>query len=279
MGFYEKLRAIAAQNNSWLCVGLDPDLEKIPPHLKERYGLEAVLEFNRQIIEATLDLICAYKPNIAFYEALGPSGLKFLKGTRDLIPKEIPVILDAKRGDIANTARKYAQAAFEIYDADAVTLNPYLGFDSIEPFTRYGDKGVFLLCRTSNPGAGDLQDLDCGGRPLYQVVAERAKYWRRESAAEIGVVVGATHPEELQIVRQIVGEKMLILVPGVGAQAADLERAVRAAMNSQGERAIINSSRSVLYASYGEDFAKAARQQAQRLREGINRIRASELRF
>lgn len=270
MSFSERLLRIAGQQQSWLCVGLDPDLDQIPPSLKAGRGLKVILEFNCQIIDATHDLVCAYKLNSAFYEALGPQGLAILKETREHIAGEIPVILDAKRGDIANTARKYAQAAFEIYGCDAVTVNPYLGFDSIEPFLAYGDCGVFLLCRTSNPGARDLQDLACGNQKLFEVVAKRAKDWKAQSGGEIGLVVGATYPDELRIVRGIVGEEMFILVPGVGAQKGDLEKAVCSAANSQGGRAIINISRGILYASDEEDFAQAARLEAQRRRDEIN---------
>ncbi len=271
MSFSEKLLRIARQQRSWLCVGLDPDLDQIPPSLKEHRGPKAILEFNGQIIDATHDLVCAYKLNSAFYEALGPQGLEILKETREHIPAEIPVILDAKRGDIANTARKYAQAAFDVYGCDAVTVNPYLGFDSIEPFLAYRNGGVFLLCRTSNPGARDLQDLTCGHQKLFEIVARKAKDWQTQSGREIGLVVGATYPDELRIVREIVGEEMFLLVPGVGAQKGDLEKAVRAAVNSQGERVIINISRGILYASNEKDFAQAARREAQRIGDEIHR--------
>lgn len=273
MGFLEKLTRIARRNDSWLCIGLDPDPEHIPPHIVEGYGDGAILEFNRRLIEATRNLVCAYKPNSAFYEGLGPHGLKLLQETCRAIPEEIPVILDAKRGDIANSAQHYARAAFEIYGADGVVVNPYMGSDAIRPFLSYGDRGVFLLCRTSNPGAQDLQDLECGGRPLYHVVAELASRWRSDAAAEVGLVMGATVPAELATVRGIVGEEMLLLVPGVGAQQGDLGGAVRAAVNSRGEGAIISASRSVLYVSQREDFAQAAQREAMRLRDDIERMR------
>jgi len=273
MSFSERLLRIARQQRSWLCVGLDPDLDQIPAALKAGRGMRAMLEFNRQIIDATHDLVCAYKLNSAFYEALGPQGLEILKETREHIPGEIPVILDAKRGDIANTARKYAQAAFEVYECDAVTVNPYLGFDSIEPFLSYRNHGLFLLCRTSNPGARDLQDLKCGNQKLFEVVARKSRDWKAQSGGEIGLVVGATYPDELRIVREIVTEEMFILVPGVGTQKGDLKKAVCSAANSQGERAIISVSRGVLYASNEEDFAQAARREAQRIRDEIHRYR------
>ncbi len=277
MEFLEKLHRATQKSRSWLCVGLDPDPERLPEPLHGRDPLSAIEGFLTRIVEATRDLVCAYKPNVAFYEALGPQGFQLLqKLIGEIIPKEIPVILDAKRGDIASTARKYAQVAFELFEADAVTVNPYLGFDAVEPFLCYADRGVFLLCRTSNPGARDLQDLLCqcvnwgrDNKPLYQIVAEKVKEWRAKSEAELGLVVGATYPEELAIVRGIMGEEALFLVPGVGAQGGDLEKAVQAAANAQGENAIINVARGVLYASSGDDFAEAARREAQRLREAI----------
>ncbi|OGF55651.1 MAG: orotidine 5'-phosphate decarboxylase [Candidatus Fraserbacteria bacterium RBG_16_55_9] len=270
MNFSEKLLRATEKHHSWLCIGLDPDLDPLPLVLKKRSGADAIVEFNRRIIEATQDLVCAYKPNSAFYEALGPHGLEILTRTREVIPREIPVILDAKRGDIANTARKYAQSAFEVYKFDAITVNPYMGWDSIEPFLAYKERAVFLLCRTSNPGARDFQDLNCSGVALYQVVAEKVKEWSRKGAGELALVAGATYPEELQIVREIIGEELMILVPGVGAQEGDLAKAVRSAANSERQRAIINVSRSILYASAEEDFAQAARREAQRLRDEIN---------
>lgn len=271
MNFLDKLRATARQNTSWLCLGLDSELSKLPTLLRARHGPRAVLEFNRAIIEATNDLVCAYKPNLAFYEMLGPLGLEMLYKTRELIPKEIPVIGDAKRGDIENTARAYAHALFEYYQFDAVTVNPLMGFDSVAPFLEYSEKCTFLLVRTSNPGARDFQELHCDSKPLYQHLAEKARAWNAHK--NIGVVVGATAPDELAIVRQIVGDEMPILIPGVGAQAGDLERAVKNSVNSHGELAIINVSRSVLFASSGEDFAQAARETALRLRDAINRAR------
>jgi orotidine-5'-phosphate decarboxylase len=273
MKFSQKVRQAAHSNQSWLCLGLDPDPERLPHLLQTNAHGKAALEFNRRIIEATHDLVCAYKLNSAFYEALGPYGMEILQQTRDFIPQVIPAIWDAKRGDIANTSHKYAQAAFEVYGFDAITVNPYLGYDSLEPFFSYRDRGVFLLCRTSNPGAQDLQDVNCEGRKLYQLVAEKARLWAKQSEAEIGLVVGATYPDELRIVREIVTEEMLILVPGVGTQKGDLKKAVCSAANSQGERAIISVSRGVLYASNEEDFAQAARREAQRIRDEIHRYR------
>jgi orotidine-5'-phosphate decarboxylase len=272
MNFLEKLQAAARQNKSWLCVGLDSELSKIPTFVRERHGTHAVFEFNRAIIEATSDLVCAYKINLAFYEMLGPLGLEILSKTRELIPQEIPVIADAKRGDIENTARAYAKALFEYYRFDAATVNPLMGFDSIAPFLEYSEKCAFLLVRTSNPGARDFQELNCAGKPLYQHIAEKAYQWNTRQ--NVGVVVGATAPQELSLVRGIVGDEMPILVPGVGAQGGDLERAVKNSVNSRSELAIITASRSVLFASQERDFAQAARKAAQELRDAINRFRA-----
>lgn len=272
MTFIEKVCTVARRNQSWLCVGLDSELSKLPGFLKERHGPEAVLEFNKAIVEATADLVCAYKPNLAFYEMLGPKGLELLKKTHELIPKEIPVIADAKRSDVENTARAYAIALFDYYKFDAVTVNPLLGYDSIAPFGERADKLVFLLVRTSNPSAHDFQELDCAGKPLYQRLAEKAREWNTKG--NVGVVAGATAPQELATVRKIIGDEVPILVPGVGAQAGDLEQAVKHGMNARGELAIINASRSVIFASSGEDFAQAARKAARTLRDEINHWRS-----
>ena len=267
MNFMEKLAKAARENNSLLCVGLDPDPERIP----EKTG---VFEFNRAIIDATSDLVCAYKLNFAFYEALGDEGLDALKRTARYIP-HIPVIGDAKRGDIGNTARAYSRAVFSNFDFDATTVNPYPGFDSIEPFIQYREKGVFILCRTSNAGALDFQSLQCrtehGDRPLYEVVALKASEWN--TYGNIGLVVGATYPEELRQIRQQHPD-MPLLIPGVGAQGGDLALVVRYGVNAEGELAIINSSRQIIYASRGEDFAQAARKAASSLRDEINHYRA-----
>lgn len=270
MSFLAKLGDAARRNDAWLCVGLDPDPDRLPPHLWNTDDrADATLGFQRSIIEATRDLVCAYKPNSAFYEALGPQGLTMLQATCEMIPDEVPIILDAKRGDVGHTAEKYAEFAFEIVGADAVTLSPYLGVDSLDPFLAYDDRGVLLLCRTSNPSAGQLQDLSCDGRPLYRRVAELALQWQDESPAAIGLVAGATHPTELRLIREVVGEEMALLVPGIGAQAGDLQAAVRAAVNSDGANAIVAASRAVLYASDGPDFADAARRAALDLRDRI----------
>ncbi len=251
------------RNRSLLCVGLDPDPAKMP--------VKDVFEFNKAIIDATADLVCSYKPNLAFYEALGVRGLQALKKTVAYIPKNIPVIGDAKRGDIGNTAIAYARALFGYYKFDAVTLNPYLGYDSVEPFLDYKDKGVFVLCRTSNSSASDFQDLvDNFGMKFYQSVALRAGDWN--IAGNVGLVVGATYPEELREIRKLCPE-MVLLIPGIGAQGGDLEQSVKYGVDANKEKAIIVAARQVIYASQGADYARAARQAASELRDNINRYR------
>jgi orotidine-5'-phosphate decarboxylase len=205
---------------------------------------------------------------LAFYEALGIEGLTTLQKTMEYIPSDIPIIGDAKRGDIGNTAKAYAKALFSTFGFDAATVNPYLGFDSIEPFIDYRDKGIFLLCRTSNPGASDFQDLTCtSGFSLYEVVANKAKEWN--IYGNIGLVVGATYPEELKKIRSICPE-MCLLIPGIGVQGGDLASAVKYGVNTQGGKAIIAISRQILYASKGRDFAEAARNKAEEIRNQIN---------
>lgn len=259
----DKLLDACRRNNSLLCVGLDPDPRQMPA--------TDILNFTSSIIEATSDLVCAYKPNFAFFEAQGLQGMKALEETVKFVPTHIPVIGDAKRGDIGNTARAYATSVFEIYGCDAVTVSPYLGLDSIQPFIDYQDRGVFILCRTSNKGAGDFQDIpDAAGRPLYETVAIKANEWNIKN--NIGLVVGATYPQELNRIRKIC-PSMPLLIPGVGTQGGDLEQAVRFGTDSSGEMAILNVSRQVLYASRGQDFAQAARRAAVNLRNAINAIR------
>jgi orotidine-5'-phosphate decarboxylase len=266
MNFIDKLLTASRRNKSLLCIGLDTDPGLIPGNI-------SVFEFNREIIEATKDLVCAYKPNIGFYEAQGIEGLQALKRTVDYIPDNVPVIADAKRGDIGNTAKGYARAIFELYKFDAVTINPYLGLDAIEPFTSYSDKGVFILCRTSNPGALDFQSLECesadGKRPLYEIVAIKAGELNKNG--NVGLVVGATYPEELKVIRGLQPD-MPFLIPGIGAQGGDLELTVRYGVDSNGEKAVINSSRQIIYASKDMDFAEAARKAALEMNEKIDRL-------
>lgn len=268
MNFIEKLAATVRENRSLVCVGLDVDPSLMPQ------GIGAA-DFNRAIIDATADLVCAYKPNLAFYEALGDEGMNALKATIKHIPRRIPIIADAKRSDIGNTARAYASALFDYFGFDASTINAYLGYDSVEPFMRYQDKGIFILCRTSNPGATDFQSLRCetgaGTRPLFEIVADKAQEWN--TAGNVGLVVGATYPDELKTLRQAHPE-MPFLIPGVGAQGGDVENTVRNGADSRRERTVINSSRQILYASKGKDFAEAARKATHALRAQINGIPA-----
>lgn len=272
MTFYQKLTAVVAKNNSLVCVGLDSDFVKLPEHIKT--DKTSQFTFNKAVIDATHDLGCAYKPNSAFYEARGAQGVTELKMTCDYLREKYPeivTILDAKRADIGSTNEGYVRYAFDWLGVDAITLHPYLGKDAILPFLERKDKGCFILCRTSNPGAGEFQDLDTGGKPLYQVIAEKVtNKWNTNK--NCGLVVGATYPTELEIVRRIVGD-MPILVPGIGAQGGDIEKAINAGMDSKGAGIIINSSRGIIFASDGADFAQKAREEAQKLKESINLYR------
>lgn len=263
MDFVSRLLDASRRNRSLLCVGLDPDPSKLP--------VKDVFEFNRAIIDATSDLVCCYKPNLAFYEAMGIRGLQALKKTVAYIPRDIPVIGDAKRGDIGNTAAAYARALFDYYKFDAVTVNPYLGYDSVKPFLDYRNKGIFVLCRTSNSSASDFQDLvDNFGMKFYQSVALRAGDWNK--GGNVGLVVGATYPDELKEIRKLCPD-MPLLIPGIGAQGGDLELSVRYGVNASGEKAIISATRQVIYASRGPGYAQAAREAARELRDNINKFR------
>lgn len=269
--FHLALDRTIDRNDSWVCVGLDPEPDRLPLVLRNRP--QAIFEFNRAIIDATADLVCAYKPQIAHYAAVGAEDqlLETIRYIRERAPG-VPVILDSKRGDIGSTAEKYAREAFERFDADAVTVNPYLGRDAAEPFLAYADKGIVILCRTSNAGAREFQDLVVDGRKLYEIVAEHvAQRWNAHGNCLL--VVGATYPEELAAIRLRTGE-MTFLVPGVGAQGGDVERVVRQGRNLRGRGLIINSSRGILYAGSGEDFAAAARRATLELRDTINAARS-----
>lgn len=275
MGFMQMLEAAWARNDSLVCVGLDPEPQRFPAALRD--DPDAIFRFCAAIVDATADLVCAFKPQIAHFAARGAEdALQRLIAHIHAQHPGVPVILDAKRGDIGSTAAYYAEEAFGRYGADAVTLNPYLGRDSVQPFLDRADKGVVLLCRTSNPGARDLQDLivrDAAGgeRRLYQHVAATVAHgWNANGNCLL--VVGATYPEELADVRRIVGE-LPLLVPGVGAQGGDVEAVVRNGRNAAGTGLLISSSRAILYASAGADFAEAARGAAQALRDTINRYR------
>ena len=273
--FIGKLEHIWDSNNSLVCVGLDPEIERFPPQILDQPS--PIFQFNKAIIDATADLVCAYKPQFAHYAAYEAEDQ--LERTIDYIQTAyptIPVILDSKRGDVGNTAERYAIEAFERYHADAVTVNPYLGGDSLEPFLKHADKGVIILCRTSNPGAGDLQDLDIGGRRLFHTVADlAARRWNTRGNCML--VVGATYPRELAEVREIVGD-MPFLVPGVGAQGGDVAQAVQNGQSAAGAGLVISSSRGILYASSGENFASAAREATEKLRDQINATRTRRAR-
>lgn len=265
MTFLEQLREAQKQNNSLLCVGLDP----LPQRLPAGVGL---LDFCMKIVEATADIACAYKPQIAYFAAQrAESELEKLITAIRLIAPNIPIILDAKRGDIGSTAEQYALEAFERYGADAVTLSPFMGYDSIEPYLHYPDKGAFLLCRTSNAGGADLQNhrlADVDGQPsVFEHIARLAQGpWNTNG--QLGLVVGATWPEEIARVRAI-APRLPLLIPGIGTQGGDPEAAVRAGWRPGGP-IIVNSSRAILYASSGADFADAARTVAERARDRLN---------
>ena len=271
MNFMQALRERWNSANSLVCVGLDPEPAKFPAQFAD--DPDAVFNFCRAIVDATAPHVCCFKPQIAHFAALGAeAALQRLIAHIHAAHPGIPVILDAKRGDIGSTAQHYATEAFDRYDADAVTANPYLGRDSLQPFLDRADKGVVILCRTSNPGAGDLQDLVVAdGRPLYQHVAEKiAREWNANG--NCALVVGATWPAQLREVRALVGE-VPFLVPGVGAQGGDVEAVVTNAKTADGTGLVVSSSRAILYASRGEDFAQAAGNAAKALRDGINRHR------
>lgn len=262
MKFYDKWRQCKETNNSLVCVGLDTEIDLIPEFLLGEAN--PIFAFNRSVIDATCDFVSAYKLNSAFYEAYGINGIYALKQTRDYISSNIPVILDAKRGDIGNTSKMYARMAFKEFGFDAITVNPYLGGDSIKPFLEYEDKYTFVLCLTSNPGASDFQLQ--GEPPLYLRVAEFVNKWNTKG--NCGLVVGATRPEELREIRQKVPD-VILLVPGVGAQGGRVKDVIK---YGNGEL-IINASRSIIYASREADFAQKAREETIKLRDEINKWR------
>ncbi len=270
MSFMQALRNRWTQADSLVCVGLDPEPAKFPAKFAQ--DADAVFNFCRDIVDATAEHVCAFKPQIAHFAALGAEdALQRVIAHIHAAHPGIPVILDSKRGDIGSTAQHYASEAFDRYAADAVTANPYLGHDSVQPFLDRADRGVVILCRTSNPGAGDLQDLTIDGRPLYQHVAEKvAREWNGHGNCSL--VVGATWPAQLKEVRAIVGD-VPFLVPGVGAQGGDVEAVVSNAKTADGTGLMVSSSRAVLYASAGDDYAQAAANEARRLRDEINRYR------
>ena len=260
------------EEGKFVCIGLDTDLEKIPEVIRQEDTRTTMVAFNRAIVDATKEIACAYKLNPAFYEARGDEGWNAMRETIAYILEiapEAPVILDAKRADIAHTNERYVDSAFTYFRADAVTVSPYLGGEPLAPFFRNKDKGVIVLCHTSNPGAGEIQELDVGGEPLYAVIARlAAQKWNGNG--NCCAMVGATYPEELATVRRIVGD-MPILVAGIGAQNGDLAKTIRAGADSRKKGLIVNASRSVIFASRGADFAEAARQKAEELHGAIGR--------
>ena len=268
--FNARLDAAVVSRESLLCVGLDPEVEKLPAALRRLPPDEAILAFNREIIAATAEHVVAYKPNLAFYEALGPAGLEALRQTVQAIPRGILVVGDAKRGDIANTMRLYARALLDVYGFDAVTASPYLGRDALSPLLERVDRGVFVLCRNSNPGAAEIANLNVDGEPLYLRVAERVQAWNEHG--NTGLVVGATVPQELAAIRLRCPD-LPILLPGVGAQGGELEGAVAAGLDGQHRGLLVVAARQVLYASSGADFPEASRRVAASLKTRINAVR------
>lgn len=268
MAFLAKLAAAMRASDTILCVGLDPEPDRIPEHLGS--GAQAAVRFLRGIVRATAEHVCAYKPNLAFYEQYGPAGQDILGLTLGTIPDHIPVILDAKRGDVPNTSAAYARALFKKLKADAATVAPYVGLDSIAPFCEEGY--ALVLARTSNPGARDLQDLPVDGRPLYERVVEQCV--DRFPADRCGFVVGATYPAEARRLRELAPDR-LFLMPGVGAQGGGIDDALRAALDERGGGVLPSASRSVLYASDGKDFDEAAGRAARELKDAANATRAA----
>ncbi len=272
MKFTQKLINSASKNNSFLCVGPDPDFSKLPEKVKKDQYPQFI--FNKAIIDATHDLVCAYKPNSAFYEAQGAQGITELKMTCDYLKDkypDLPIILDAKRADIGSTNSGYVTFAFDYLGVDAITLHPYLGREALQPFLDRKDKGCIILCRTSNPGGGEFQDQIVAGEPLYKFVARKVvKEWNANENCLL--VAGATYPEELKEIRKIVGD-MTLLIPGIGAQGGDVEKTVCAGVNSEGAGMIISTSRAVIFASSGDDFATRAQEEAQKLKDTINTYR------
>lgn len=268
MSAVKKLTTIQEKNKSLICLGLDLDTKRMPSDATA--NSRAMFDYVKEIVAATSDLVCAYKPNLAFFEDLGSDGLSLLRLIVERIPDDIPVILDGKRGDISNTANHYASALFDKLGADWVTINPYMGYDSMRPFIERKDKGSFVLCLTSNAGSRDFQQLNVEGKPLYMVVAEKVAYWNKDQ--NCGLVVGATHPQQLAEIRKAAGS-MPLLIPGVGAQGGALEQAVIDGSANFTTPAVINVCRSVLYASNGKDFAERARAELLKLNETVNACR------
>ena len=273
--FQATLNSREQSANSLLCVGLDPVLEKMPEGIEATP--EGVVAFCTEIIRATQDLVSSYKPNLPFYLSLGSEGLTVLRKVREAIPADIPMVLDCKVNDLGDTAEAWARMAFDYLEADAVVVAPYMGEDALAPYFNRPGKGVIVLTKTSNPGSGDLQDaVMADSRPLYMHVAERSQHWNGEYPADIGMVVGATYPDQLATIRKACPD-LPILLPGLGAQGGDVEGSVRSGADSNGGSLMCSSSRGILFASNGTDFAEAARKEAMKLRDAINEHRVQSV--
>ena len=262
--FSTRLRALQTSKESRLCVGLDPDPMRLPSHLMQQPMAAAVVAFNTAIISATAPAACAFKLNLAFFEALGPDGWHAMEATLAALPDDVLTIADAKRGDIGNSARFYAKSVFEHLGFDAITVAPYMGRDSVEPFLRYEGKAAIVLARTSNPGAADLQERDCEGEPLYLRTARLVAQWAEDAPGSAALVVGATDTTSMARIREAC-PTLPFLVPGIGAQGGDPQSVIKVGATNEG-MLIVNSSRSIIYASDGEDFAEAAGRKAESLR-------------
>lgn len=269
--FHDLLAARIASAESLLCVGLDPVVGKLPDGFAR--DTNGVATYLKELIAATSDLACCYKPNLPFYLSLGDDGPRVLRAVREAIPADIPMLLDCKVNDLGDTAQAWARMAFDYLEVDGVVVNPYMGEDALAPYFAYCDKGVIVLCKTSNPGSGDLQDLVLeNGEPLYMHIARSTNKWQDTYPAEIGMVVGATYPDQLERIRTIC-PNAIILLPGLGAQGGDVQASVSAGVDANGGALLCSSSRSIMYASTGSDFAEAARAEAERLRNEINLYR------
>ena len=277
MTFAERLARRSAEVDSLICVGLDPDFGRLFPGglpASTREAAEAVVRFNAIVIWATAPYASAYKPNLAFYLPLGPDGVRALLETRALIPAGIPVILDAKANDLGNTAERYAEAYLDHWAFDAVTVNPYMGEEGLAPFFRRADKGVIILAKTSNSGSADFQDLTLADleRPLSDQVAVRAAQWDTAYPATVGLVVGATFPDDLARIRRIAPD-LLVLLPGVGAQGGAIAASVRAGCDRSGRNLLVSAGRSIMFAGSGDETGPAAAKAARALRDEVNRYR------
>lgn len=273
MNFTQRLNKTIDEKNSLLCVGLDTVLEKIPPFIRKKE--DPIFQFNKAVVKATADFACAYKVNTAFYEAYGLEGWKALKQTFDFLPQNTIKIADAKRGDIGNTSKMYARSLFEWLGADAITVNPLMGGDSVSPFLENPEKGVFFLCLTSNPGSADLQHFSNGQEKLYQQIIRLVNSWNTKG--NCGLVVGATHPAELSAIREQ-AEDIPFLIPGIGAQGGDIESSVKNGTDTNGRGAIFNSSRAIIYASQKENFINDVRTAAKKTAETLNQARPNQAR-